>query len=54
MLRVTCPKCNRAGQYPVARLIERYGADAGLPDWKDGITALLKHQLLRPKVCLAP
>jgi hypothetical protein len=39
VLRVSCSKCQRAGQYSVARLIERYGASAGLPDWKDAITA---------------
>jgi hypothetical protein len=39
VLRVTCPKCERAGRYRVARLIERHGAGAGLPDWKDVVTA---------------
>jgi hypothetical protein len=39
VLRVACSKCDRAGQYSVARLIERHGADAGLPDWKATITA---------------
>ena len=39
VLRVTCSKCDRAGRYSVARLIELHGADAGLPDWKDGLTA---------------
>jgi hypothetical protein len=38
VLRVTCSKCDRAGQYRVARLIELYGADMGLPDFKDAIT----------------
>ena len=36
---VACSKCDRRGQYPVARLIERYGAEAKLVDWKDQITA---------------
>jgi hypothetical protein len=35
VLRVACRKCERAGRYSVAGLIERYGADMGLPDWKD-------------------
>jgi hypothetical protein len=39
ILRVTCSKCDRSGQYSVTRLIERHGADMGLPDWKDTITA---------------
>jgi hypothetical protein len=39
VLRVTCWKCERVGIYSVAALIERYGPDTGLPDWKDAITA---------------
>jgi hypothetical protein len=39
VLRVACRKCDRAGRYSVAKLVERYGADAGLPDFKDRITA---------------
>jgi hypothetical protein len=39
VLHVTCRKCERRGQYPVARLIERYGREAKLVDWKDQITA---------------
>jgi hypothetical protein len=39
VLRVACRKCDRAGRYSVEGLIERHGADAGLPDWKDTITA---------------
>ena len=39
ILQVACCKCERAGRYRLAGLIERYGADAGLPDWKDLITA---------------
>ncbi|MBK1670830.1 hypothetical protein CKO28_22695 [Rhodovibrio sodomensis] len=31
-VRVTCDVCGRSGRYPRARLIERFGADAGLPD----------------------
>jgi hypothetical protein len=30
VLQVACSKCERRGQYPVARLIERYGRDAKL------------------------
>jgi hypothetical protein len=39
MLRVACRKCDRAGQYSVAKMIERHGADAKLVDWKDTIAA---------------
>jgi hypothetical protein len=39
MLRVACSKCERAGQYSVAKLIERHGPRMGLPKWKDDITA---------------
>jgi hypothetical protein len=39
VLHVACKKCDRLGQYPVARLIERYGAEAKLVDWKDELTA---------------
>src|SRR5688572_3644274 len=36
VLQVACSKCDRRGQYPVARLIERYGREAKLVDWKRG------------------
>ena len=39
VLRVACAKCERRGQYSVATLIEKHGADAKLVDWKDDITA---------------
>ena len=32
VLRITCDKCERSGQYRVDRLIERYGIDAKLFD----------------------
>ena len=38
VLRVACSKCDRSGQYRVAKLIERYGPEAKLVDWKDEIT----------------
>ena len=28
---IICERCDRKGQYDTSRLIERYGADAGLP-----------------------
>ena len=39
VLRITCDKCGRSGQYHVDRLIMRYGIDAKLFDWSDEITA---------------
>ena len=39
VLRITCDKCGRSGQYRVDRLIMRYGIDAKLFDWSDEITA---------------
>ena len=34
VLRITCDKCGRSGQYRVDRLIMRYGIDAKLFDWE--------------------
>src|SRR5262249_8652082 len=31
IVRLSCPKCGRAGQYRKQNLIERYGADTRLP-----------------------
>jgi hypothetical protein len=39
VLRVTCAKCERAGRYRLARLIEARGRDAKLVDWLGEITA---------------
>ena len=35
VLRITCDKCGRSGQYRVDRLIMRYGIDAKLFDRPD-------------------
>jgi hypothetical protein len=32
LVRLACDRCDRRGQYSRARLIERYGADIGLPE----------------------
>ncbi|GEO43621.1 hypothetical protein SAE02_77690 [Skermanella aerolata] len=37
MVRVSCAKCGRAGQYHRAKLLERYGADMAMPE--------LRHEL---------
>jgi hypothetical protein len=32
LVRVKCDKCNRAGQYHTAKLIERYGREMVMPE----------------------
>jgi hypothetical protein len=32
VVRIECERCGRAGSYALARLIERFGADAAMPD----------------------
>jgi hypothetical protein len=39
VVRVTCTRCDRAGRYSLAQLIERHGAEVGLPDWMAALTA---------------
>jgi len=38
IVRLSCPKCGRSGQYRKQTLIERYGADMRLPDLREEIT----------------
>jgi hypothetical protein len=38
VLRVACTKCDRTGRYHVAKLIERYGPDGSLPEWRHEIS----------------
>ena len=35
MVRLSCEKCERAGQYRKSTLIDRFGADARLPDLRE-------------------
>jgi hypothetical protein len=37
MVRLSCAKCGRAGQYRKQSLIEHYGADIRLPDLREEI-----------------
>ena len=37
IVRLSCEKCGRAGQYRKQTLIERYGADMRLPDLREEI-----------------
>ena len=43
MVRLSCAKCGRAGQYRKQNLIERYGADIRLPDLREEI-AQCRHR----------
>jgi hypothetical protein len=47
MLRITCDKCGRHGQYRVDRLVAKYGIDAKLFDWSDEITADCARKIAR-------
>jgi len=37
LVRLSCEKCGRSGQYRKQKLIERYGADMRLPDLREEI-----------------
>jgi hypothetical protein len=37
IVRLSCPKCGRSGQYRKEKRIERYGADVRLPDLRKEI-----------------
>ena len=37
LVRMSCEKCGRSGQYQKQKLIERYGADMRLPDLREEI-----------------
>jgi hypothetical protein len=37
MVRLSCAKCGRKGQYRKQTLVERYGADIRLPDLREEI-----------------
>jgi hypothetical protein len=39
VLRITCDKCGRHGQYRVDRLIRRYGLDGKINEWSSEVTA---------------
>ena len=43
MVRLTCTKCGRTGQYRKPIMIERYGADIRLPDLREEI-AKCRHR----------
>jgi hypothetical protein len=43
IVRLSCLKCERAGQYRKEKLIERYGPDIRLPDLREEIAQCERH-----------
>jgi hypothetical protein len=43
VVRLSCAKCGRAGQYRKQNLIDRYGADIRLPDLREEIAQCKRH-----------
>jgi len=43
MVRLSCEKCGRAGQYRKENLIERFGPDFRLPDLREKIAQCGRH-----------
>ena len=43
LVRLSCEKGGRSGQYRKQKLIERYGADARLPDLREEIAQCGRH-----------
>jgi hypothetical protein len=43
MVRLSCEKCGRSGQYRKQKLIERYGADIRPPDLRQEIAQCRRH-----------
>ena len=43
IVRLSCEKCGRAGQYRKQKLIERYGADMRLPDLREEMVKCRRH-----------
>jgi hypothetical protein len=46
VVRLSCPKCGRSGQYRKQNLIERYGADMRLPDLREEIAQCERRGLM--------
>jgi hypothetical protein len=51
IVRLSCEKCGRSGQYRRQKLIERYGADIRLPDLREEI-AKCKRRALMHDACM--
>jgi hypothetical protein len=43
MVRLSCEKCGRSGQYRKQKLIERYSANFRLPDLREEIAQCRRH-----------
>jgi hypothetical protein len=43
MVRLSCEKCGRSGQYRKQKLIERYSANIRLPDLREEIAQCRRH-----------
>jgi hypothetical protein len=43
MVRLSCEKCGRSGQYRKQKLIERYSANIRLPDLREEIARCRRH-----------
>ena len=43
LVRLSCEKCGRSGQYRKQKLIERYCADMRLPDLREEIAQCRRH-----------
>ena len=46
IVRLSCEKCGRAGQYQKRNLIERYGAAIRLPDLRQEISQCERHGMM--------
>jgi hypothetical protein len=47
IVRLSCEKCGRSGQYRKRTLIDRYGADIRLPDLREEIAQCRRHGQMR-------
>jgi hypothetical protein len=43
MVRLSCDKCGRSGQYRKQKLFERHGADIRLPNLREEIAKCRRH-----------
>jgi hypothetical protein len=43
IVRLSCEKCGRSGQYRKQTLVERYGGDIRLPDLREEIAKCRRH-----------
>jgi len=53
LVRLSCAKCGRSGQYRKQSLIERYGADIRLPDLREEIALCGRLGQMHDVACMA-